>query len=131
MLGAIVLTYLLPGPLRLGPRWVVPLIEGVLVIAVVASDPGKINRRSRELRALSIGLVSLLGLGALWATVLLVNDLITGGPVTHSAGELLQAGAIVWVGNNIAFALLFWQLDSRGPAARRITSLPRRRVAPS
>jgi hypothetical protein len=103
---------------RLGPQWVLPLVEGVLLVAVIAGDPGKINRRSRWLRALSIVLVSVLVLGALWATVQLIDDLIHGGAVTNSASELLEAGTIVWVSNNIAFALLYWELDGGGAAAR-------------
>jgi hypothetical protein len=96
----------------------VPLIEGVLLVVVIAADPGKINRRSRLLRALSIVLVSVLVLGALWATVQLIDDLIHGGPETNSASDLLEAGSIVWVSNNIAFALLYWELDGGGAAAR-------------
>jgi hypothetical protein len=97
---------------------VLPLIEGVLLVAVIAADPGKINRRSRLLRALSIVLVSVLVLGALWATGQLIDDLIHGGAETNSASDLLEAGTIVWVSNNIAFALLYWELDGGGAAAR-------------
>jgi len=118
VLAAMVLTILLPGDVRLGPQWLLPLVEGVLLAAVIATDPGKINRRSRWLRALSIVLVSVLVLGALWATVQLIDDLIHGGAVTNSASELLEAGTIVWVSNNIAFALLYWELDGGGAAAR-------------
>ena len=118
VLAAIVLTILLPDAMRLGPEWLLPLIEGVLLVAVIAGDPGKINRRSRWLRALSIVLVSVLVLGALWATAQLIDDLIHGGAVTNSASELLEAGTIVWVSNNIAFALLYWELDGGGAAAR-------------
>jgi hypothetical protein len=118
VLAAIVLTILLPGSLRVGPRWLLPLIEGVLLVAVIAADPVKITRRSRELRWLSIVLVSVLVLGALWETVQLIDDLIHGGPETNSASDLLAAGTIVWVSNNIAFALLYWELDGGGAAAR-------------
>lgn len=118
VLAAIVLTILLPDSMRLGPQWLLPLIEGALLVAVIAGDPGKINRRSRWLRVLSIVLVSVLVLGALWATVQLIDDLINGGAVTNSANELLEAGTIVWVSNNIAFALLYWELDGGGAAAR-------------
>jgi hypothetical protein len=45
---------------RVGPRWMLPLIEGLLVVAVVVGDPGKIDRRSRTLRALTIVFVSVL-----------------------------------------------------------------------
>jgi hypothetical protein len=118
VLAAIALTILLPDTVRLGPQWLLPLIEGVLLMAVIAGDPGKINRRTRWLRVLSIVLVSVLVLGALWATVQLIDDLINGGAVTNSASELLEAGTIVWVSNNIAFALLYWELDGGGAAAR-------------
>jgi hypothetical protein len=67
VLAAIVLTILLPDTVRLGPQWLLPLIEGVLLVAVIAGDPGNINRRTRWLRALSIVLVSVLVLGALAA----------------------------------------------------------------
>jgi len=118
VLAAMVLTILLPADVRFGPQWLLPLVEGVLLVAVVAGDPGKINRTSRWLRALSIGLVSVLVLSALWATVQLIGDLIHGGAVTNSASELLEAGTTVWVSNNIAFALLYWELDGGGAAAR-------------
>jgi hypothetical protein len=118
VLAAMVLTILLPDAVRLGPRWVLPLIEGVLLVAVIAGDPVTVSRRSRELRALSIVLVSVLVLGALWATVQLIGDLIHGGPETNSATDLLEAGTIVWVSNNIAFALLYWELDGGGAATR-------------
>jgi uncharacterized membrane protein len=118
IIAAIVLTVLLPDDIRLGPQWVLPSIEALLLVAVIAADPRSVTRRSRELRALSIGLVSVLVIGALCSTVLLIDDLIHGGPETNSAGELLAAGSIVWVSNSIAFALLYWELDGGGAAAR-------------
>ena len=118
VLAAMALTILLPDDLRPGPRWLIPLMEGLLLVAVVAGDPGRINRRSRELRALSIVLVSVLVLSSIWATVLLIDDLINGGAETNSASDLLQAGSTVWVSNNIAFALLYWELDGGGAATR-------------
>jgi hypothetical protein len=118
VLAAMVLTILLPDDVRLGPQWLLPLLEGVLLVAVIAADPGRINRRSRWLRVLSIVLVSVLVLGALWSTAQLIDDLIHGGAVTNSASDLLQAGTAVWVSNIIAFALLYWELDGGGAAAR-------------
>jgi len=118
IIAAIVLTVLLPDDVRLGPQWVLPSIEILLLVAVIAADPRSVTRRARELRVLSIGLVSVLVIGALWSTVLLIDDLIHGGPETNSAGDLLEAGTIVWVSNNIAFALLYWELDGGGAAQR-------------
>ena len=118
VVAAMVLTILLPDSVRAGPAWLLPVVEGVLLIALIAGDPGRIDRRSRALRALSVVLVAVLAFGALWSTVVLIDDLIHGGAVTNSATDLLEAGAIVWVSNNIAFALLYWELDGGGAAAR-------------
>jgi uncharacterized membrane protein len=54
----------------------------------------------------------------LWATVLLTSHLINGGKETDSAEALLTAGSTVWASNIIAFALLYWELDGGGSAAR-------------
>jgi hypothetical protein len=116
--AAMVLTALLPDAVRAGPGWALPLIEGVLLAALVAGDPGRIDRRSRLLRSLSIVLVAVLVFGALWSTVQLVDDLVRGGPETNSASELLEAGSVVWLSNVIAFGLLYWELDAGGPATR-------------
>ena len=40
VLTAMVLTILLPDEVRLGPKWLLPLIEGVLLVAVITGDPG-------------------------------------------------------------------------------------------
>jgi uncharacterized membrane protein len=115
---ASVLTTLLPGEVRVLPGWLLPAIEGALLLALVLGDPGAIDRRSTSLRAVSVALVALLGLSALVATVGLVADIVDNGPGTNSASALLTAGAIVWVSNCIAFALLYWELDGGGAAAR-------------
>ena len=50
VVAAIVLTILMPDDLQLGPNWLLPLLEGVLLVALIAGDPGKIDRRSAPLR---------------------------------------------------------------------------------
>jgi hypothetical protein len=118
VIAAMVLTALLPEALRAGPRLLLPVLEGLLLVALIAGDPGKIDRRSSALRALSIGLAFVLVVGALWATVALIDDLIDGGSTTDSASNLLEAGSVVWVLNIVAFALVYWELDGGGAAAR-------------
>jgi hypothetical protein len=118
VVATMVLTLLLPDDLRLGPSWALPMLEGALLVVLIIGDPGEITRRSHELRAVGIALVAVLGASAMAATVLLIDSLVGGGPETDSATELLQAGAIVWTSNNIAFALLYWELDGGGAAAR-------------
>ena len=118
VLAVIVLTLLLPHSLVTRPRWGVPIVEAFLLVAVIIGDPGKIDRRSRPVRALSITLIALLVATTLWCTTQLIVELIRGGSATNSAGSLLAAGGIVWLSNCIAFGLLYWELDSGGPAVR-------------
>ncbi len=118
VVAAMVLTLLLPDDLRLAPRWVLPLVEGLLLVTLIAADPGRISRRSTALRAVSIALVGVLALSAVWSTFRLIDDLVHGGPETNSAGALLQAGGSVWASTVLAFALLYFELDGGGAAAR-------------
>ena len=60
----------------------------------------------------------------------LIDALVRGGHETDSAEKLLVAGAVVWILNIVSFALLYWELDSGGAAARahRPADEPRLRV---
>ncbi len=88
-----------------------------MLVVLVTSDPHGLAER-RRLRRVSLVLVGLLVTAALSATALLVYELIQGTGVSNSPGELLASGAVVWLGNNLAFALLYWLIDGDGPAAR-------------
>jgi uncharacterized membrane protein len=112
------LTVVLPDDLRLGRPWMLPAISGLLLMALLAGDPGRISRRTTELRAASVALITVLSLGAIWSTVQLVDDILDDGSATDSAGELLLASACVWLGTVIACALLYFELDCGGAAAR-------------
>ncbi|MFJ8129727.1 hypothetical protein [Streptomyces hydrogenans] len=115
---AMVLTVLLPDALRLAPRWLIPAVEGLLLVALIAGDPGRIDRRSTALRTLSIALVGVLALSAVWSTGQLVDDILGNGEETASATSLLQSGGTVWACTVLAFSLLYFELDGGGAAAR-------------
>ncbi|MEU2433910.1 hypothetical protein ABZ611_31230 [Streptomyces sp. NPDC007861] len=118
VIGAMLLSQLMPDDLRLGPRWLLPLGEGLLLLTLIAGDPGRISRRSAALRAAAIALVGVLAVSAIWSTVRLIDDLIHGGAETNSATGLLQAGGSVWASTVLAFSLLYFELDGGGAAAR-------------
>ncbi|KOU10942.1 hypothetical protein ADK94_09120 [Streptomyces sp. XY593] len=118
VIASAVLTLLLPDDLRFGPRWALPFAEGLLLVALISGDPGRISRRSSVLRSVAIALVVVLVGSAIWSTVRLIDDLIHGGSETSSANALLLAGGSVWASTVLAFSLLYFELDSGGPAAR-------------
>jgi hypothetical protein len=114
----VALPILLPGHLAVGPTWLLPALGAALLTAIVAVSPLADNRRSAGARALAIGLTLLLILGDAWMTFRLTGDLVHGGPSTANGEVLLSSGALVWTNNTILFGLVYWELDSGGPAAR-------------
>ncbi len=118
LLFAMTLPFLLPPRFSLGPRWIIPTVVGLLLVALIITDPGRIDKRSSFVRALSLGLVAILVIGAAGVTVRLVVDLVRGGPETNSPGQLLRVGCLVLVYIIITFSFLYWELDGGGPEAR-------------
>jgi uncharacterized membrane protein len=96
--------------------WAVPAVEALLLVLLLVGPASGVERRI--VRPLAVVLVVVLVVSALWATIVLINDLIDGTGVTESPSKLLASGAVVWLGNNLAFAMLYWLMDSGGPAAR-------------
>jgi hypothetical protein len=118
LLVAIALPFLLPPRFSLAPQWVIPVVEAFLLVALVAADPGRIDKKSSLVRTLSLGLVGILVFGAAAVTTRLVIDLIRGGPDTNSPGQLIRIGSVVLVYIVITFAFLYWELDGGGPESR-------------
>jgi hypothetical protein len=113
----------LPRDSAAGTSWLVPAVEGVFLIVLITSNPSGRAERRRMHRVL-LALVGLLVAAGLWATALLVDDLIRGKGVSNSPSELLATAAVVWLGNNLAFGLLYWLMDGGGPIARATHAVP-------
>ncbi len=107
-----------PPHLSFLPGWVLAAVEGVLLLALIVGDPGRIDRQTPWLHRTSVALVIVILVSTLASTALLIYDLVIGSSATSQAGPLLLAGARVWLGNNVAFALLYWEFDGGGPTAR-------------
>ena len=106
--------------------WLVPCLEIVLLGVLLLADPSRhaAHRPRGSLRRVMFTLVALLLAGALLATGLLIHDLIRGAELAQSPTTLLADGAFVWVGNNLAFALLYWLVDGGGPIMRQRQAAP-------
>ena len=117
VLVAIIVYTLLPESVLFAPRFVIPAVELVLLIALVATNPRRLTRQSRLSRSLSVALVA----------VILATNLVALGLLVHSLTQdakgtaLLVAGMQVWLTDVIGFGLLFWELDRGGPVSRRET----------
>ena len=101
-----------------------PSLEAALILLLLLGNPSRLAKHAQRVHQVAVAFVVLLVVAALWATVLLIYDLIQGTGVTNSPSELLASGGLVWLGNNLAFALLYWLIDSGGPIARSRQSMP-------
>jgi uncharacterized membrane protein len=101
---------------QLAGWWVFPALELVLLVVMIARDPGRIDAQSRAARRVTIALIAVMTGGVIFAASRLVYEILSGSEL--AATDLLGRGAAVWLTNIIVFSLWFWEFDRGGPVAR-------------
>ncbi|HZS13859.1 MAG TPA: hypothetical protein VFC09_04615 [Candidatus Dormibacteraeota bacterium] len=114
--AAVGLYFVLPDRLIPGPRWIVPMLEGGVLLVLSTTTPHRTTEQSSRRRTLAILLVAIVTVTNLINLGLLVHALIHGG--VQNGRELIFASAAVWFTNVIVFGLWYWELDRGGPQAR-------------
>lgn len=112
------LPFLMPEFFRNDAGMALSAVQLVLLIAMFALDPGRIDRRSRNVHLVRLALVGSLALGAATSVARMVSLILQRHGGTGDAEHLLWAGALVWVHLVLAFAFLYWELDAGGPGER-------------
>jgi uncharacterized membrane protein len=116
VLVAIALYITLPQRLTYGPRWVVPALEGALLIPLALMSPHRQDLNSKIQRVLALGLIVVINAANVISLGLLVRLLLEGGKA--SGKDLIFSAIQIWLTNVIVFALWYWELDRGGPEAR-------------
>jgi hypothetical protein len=117
--GAIVLDLTLPSDLTIGPSWLLPSFEALLLLglSIVSSHPSV--RYSPVRRQIAMGLIGLVSLVNVVSLFLLSHFLLHHGPSKHISGDaLIRSGIVLWVTNVLLFGLWYWELDRGGPLER-------------
>ncbi len=117
VLVMIALQFGLPPELHVGPVWLGPAVELVLLVTLMAANPGRVNRDHPGLRALGIALIVVATAANADSVAHLVSGLVAGTFGSQSRPLLLD-GASIWLTNVIVFALWYWESDRGGPSAR-------------
>ncbi|MGH7869059.1 MAG: hypothetical protein ACREP9_15830 [Candidatus Dormibacteraceae bacterium] len=114
---AIGLQWTLPARLIVGPRWVLPAVAALLLVAVGLINPGRIDRYSRMQRSIALLLVAVVSVATALSAARLAERILVGS-IGGDATELIWGGAVLYATNIIVFSLWYWEFDRGGPADR-------------
>lgn len=116
VLAAVVVQVFLTDRLVPGPRLLLPGLELLLLGGLLAADPSRLTRESRDLRVLAVAVIAAVGLVNAVALGSLVDRLVGAG--ISDGRQLLVSAAGVWLTNVLVFGLAYWELDRGGPLGR-------------
>ncbi len=120
VIAAIVLQLLLaPQFIEPFPRYVMPVLEGALLVGLTIADPVRVERGGTAIRVATICQIVLITIANSASAVLLIRAILDGQVGNH-ATRLLSSGASIWVTNVIAFGLWYWEFDRGGPIERNL-----------
>ncbi len=116
VLAAIGVQILLPERLTAGPEWLVPTLEGVLLVGMFIATPNVVEDERKRRRRVALGLTALVSAGNIFSLGALTHFLLHH---TVSDGRsLIISGVLIWLTNLLVFALWFWEMDRGGPGKR-------------
>jgi hypothetical protein len=123
VLTALILYIALPDKLTLGPDWLLPTAEGLLLVGLVWASPWRRRTEPRPWRrTLALALSVLVAAGNSVSLGLLIHYVVKGGKA--GGYELVLSGAEIWTTAVLIFAVIYWELDGGGPTARAAGEKP-------
>jgi uncharacterized membrane protein len=117
VVATLVLQVALPEDMALRPQWLLPGVSGLLVVALLLANPGRMTHFSAVERTISLLLVAAVTAVNAFSAVSLVYEIATG-TIGDRAGAVLVTGGIVYWTNIVAFSLWYWEFDRGGPGKR-------------
>jgi len=117
VLAAIGLQLLLPERLTVGPTWLLPALEGALLIGMFLATPRQLEHEHPRRRRVALSLTALVSAANVFSLVELTHYLLHH-KVPIAGRELIIAGVLIWLTNFLIFALWYWEMDRGGPGKR-------------
>src|ERR1700730_10821029 len=103
ILVAIGLQLLLPERLTVGPTWLLPALEGALLIGLSFASPRELEGEHQGRRRIALGLTAVVSAGNVFSLYELIHFLLHGGKV-NGGRELIISGMLIWLTNFLIFA---------------------------
>jgi uncharacterized membrane protein len=116
VLVAIVLQLTLPARLTVGPSWLIPALEGLLLLGLFFATPKTLEREHPRRRRAAIALIGFVSAANVYSLVSLSKHLLKHKPA--NGRELIISGMLIWLTNFLIFGLWYWEMDRGGPGRR-------------
>jgi uncharacterized membrane protein len=118
VLAAIVLQVSLPARLTVGPSWLIPTLEGLLLLGMFVVTPNQVEDEHPRRRHIALGLTAFVGAANIYSLGALTHFLLHSHIQRNEGRELIVAGTLIWLTNFLIFALWYWEMDRGGPGRR-------------
>ncbi len=119
---AIVLQVTLPERLTIGPTWLVPSMEGALLLGMFFATPRELEFEHPRRRRVALVMIAFVTAANIFSLVALSKYLLHHNVNTtahHNGGrELIVSGTLIWLTNFLIFGLWYWEMDRGGPGKR-------------
>lgn len=116
---AILLQVLLPPRLAIAPQWVLPVLEGVLLIGLLLLSPQRQVRADHlPSQGISLVITAIVTIANVASLALLAHYLLLRHHPVVMGRELVLSGALIWATNVLIFGLWYWEADRGGPGVR-------------
>jgi uncharacterized membrane protein len=116
VLAAIALQFTLPERLTVGPFWLIPSLEGVLLIGLMFASPTQLEREHARRRRVALAMIAFVSAANIYSLAALTHFLLHKH--VSSGQELIVSGSLIWLTNFLIFGLWYWELDRGGPGKR-------------
>ncbi len=116
VLAAIGIQLLLPARLTAGPSWLIPSLEGALLVGMSFATPRQLEHEHTGRRRTALGLTAFVSAANVFSLAELTHFLLHHN--VASGRELIVSGVLIWLTNFLIFALWYWEIDRGGPGKR-------------
>ncbi len=116
LIAAVAAQFALPERLTVGPRWLVPGLEGALLVGLSLATPRQLEHEHRVRRRVAMSLTAFVSAANVFSLVALTHFLLHHA--VSNGRELIGSGVLIWLTNFLIFALWYWEIDRGGPGVR-------------
>ena len=114
---AAALYFMLPGKFTIGPVWLIPLIEGLVLVPLSIAAPKRRPHESVVTQYAAFSIIAIAGIANITSLSQLIHALIYHGK-NVTGPELIVSSIAIWLTNVIVFSLWYYELDRGGPDER-------------